>query len=230
VATVLITGANRGLGLELAKRYAALGERVLACCRDAAAAGDLQALADNGDVRILEVQVSDAASVGNLASQLHGETIDTLINNAGTSGPNRNEQTAYRMDFAAWAKVFEVNTMAPVRMMQALLENLKASDNARLVSITSQLGALSLDLPFAYAYSTSKAALNKFMRLAAIDLKKDGISVGLIHPGWVKTQMGGSGADISPADSARGIVDVIAKLSLDNTGGFWKWNGEVHGW
>jgi NAD(P)-dependent dehydrogenase (short-subunit alcohol dehydrogenase family) len=230
MATVLITGANRGIGLELAKRYVENGERVIGCCRSAAAATELQSLSQHGDLEVLEVQVSDAESVRALAAKLAGETIDILINNAGTSGPDRDEQTVYRMDFEGWANTFAVNTLAPVRIMQALLDNLKASDSGKLVTITSQLGALSLDLPFAYAYSTSKAAINKFMKLAAIDLRNEGISVALIHPGWVKTDMGGSKADLSPEESARGIVNVIANLSLDNTGGFWKWNGEVHGW
>jgi NAD(P)-dependent dehydrogenase (short-subunit alcohol dehydrogenase family) len=98
------------------------------------------------------------------------------------------------------------------------------------MNITSDLGAISHDDPIYLGYSASKAALNKFMRLAAPELKRTGIAVGLVHPGWVQTDMGGSAADISPDTSAAGIVKVIDRLNFDNAGGFWQWNGEVHGW
>ncbi|MEJ2087137.1 MAG: SDR family oxidoreductase [Gammaproteobacteria bacterium] len=228
MSTVLITGANRGVGLELAKLYAARGDTVLACCRDPEAAQALSAV--QGDVEILGVHVSDGDSVAALARTLEGRTIDILINNAGASGPAYDRQNARVMDFEGWLDTFEVNTLAPVRVMQALLENLKASADAKVVSITSQMGALSLDMPVAYAYCTSKAALNKFMKMAAIDLGKDGINVCVIHPGWVRTDMGGPNAEISPEESAEGIVKVIDGLNASNNGSFWKWNGEVHGW
>lgn len=230
MASVLITGANKGIGLELVKLYAGASDRVYACCRNPAEATALQQLAAVRDIVVCEVRVSDGDSVAALARTLSGQSIDILINNAGTSGPQQGQQTAYVMDFDGWAETFAVNTMAPVRVMQALLANLKAGTNPKIMTISSQMGALSLDMPFSYAYCTSKTAVNKFMRLAATELSKDGISVGLIHPGWVKTDMGGSTADISPEDSARGIVNVIAQLTLENTGAFWKWNGEPHGW
>jgi NAD(P)-dependent dehydrogenase (short-subunit alcohol dehydrogenase family) len=134
------------------------------------------------------------------------------------------------MDFAAWADTFNVNALGPVRVMQALLPALKRSRNPKVMSITSQLGAISLDMAFAFGYSASKAALNKFMRLAAIELKSQGIAAGVIHPGWVKTDMGGPGASITPSESAAGIANVVDQLSLQNTGGFWKWNGSRHEW
>lgn len=230
MATVLITGANRGIGLELVKAYAQRGEHVIACCRDPLAARDLEDVAKTADVDIRKVQVADRVSVAKLASDLAGTPIDLLINNAGTGIPALEHQTVYEMDFDAWAEAFAVNTMAPVRMMQALLDNLRASGNARLVTISSQLGALSLDLPYAYAYSSTKAAINKIMRLAAIDLAKDDISVCLIHPGWVRTDMGGPTADLSPEESVRGIVNVIDTLRPETSGSFWKWNGEPHDW
>ena len=134
------------------------------------------------------------------------------------------------MDFDGWAETMNINTMAPVRVMHALLPNLKSSNNAKVVSITSQMGALSLDMPVAFAYCTSKAALNKFMKLAALELGKENIAVAVIHPGWVKTDMGGPGADITPQESATGIANVIGKLDASNNGGFWKWDGEEHAW
>jgi NAD(P)-dependent dehydrogenase (short-subunit alcohol dehydrogenase family) len=146
------------------------------------------------------------------------------------SGPAYDQQNLYRMDFEGWAETFEVNTMAPVRVMQALMPNLKASGDAKVVTITSQMGALSLDMPVAYAYCTSKAALNKFMKMAALELGKEGINVCVIHPGWVQTDMGGPNADITPQESAEGIVNTIDGLNAGNNGSFWKWNGEAHGW
>jgi len=226
--TVLITGANRGVGLELVKIYAARGDKVLACCRDAAAADALASV--EGDVEMVEVQVSDGASVAAMASAIGDQPIDILINNAGMSGPSYDQQNAQVMDFDGWAETFEVNTMAPVRVMQALMDNLRASSDAKAVSITSQMGALSLDMPVAYAYCTSKAALNKFMKMAALELGKEGINVCVIHPGWVQTDMGGPNAAITPVESAEGIVSVIDGLSAENNGSFWQWNGEAHGW
>jgi NAD(P)-dependent dehydrogenase (short-subunit alcohol dehydrogenase family) len=230
MANVLITGANKGIGLELTRIYAAAGDTVYACCRNPGAAAELAELADTADVRVVEVAVSNAESVAGLAAGLEGVTIDVLINNAGMSGPAYDQQNAQAMDFDGWAETFAVNTMAPVRVMQALLANLRRSDNAKVVNITSQMGALSLDMAVAYAYCSSKAALNKFMKLAAIELGREGISICLVHPGWVKTDMGGPGAEITAQASAAGIVDVIAGLSAETNGSFWTWNGETHAW
>jgi NAD(P)-dependent dehydrogenase (short-subunit alcohol dehydrogenase family) len=230
MSNVLITGANRGIGLALAQLYASRGDTVLACCRAPRKATELQALAEGHTLEIMQLDVGDDASVAELANQLGATPVDTLINNAGVSGGPPERQTATHMDFAAWLDAFNVNAMGPVRVMQALLPALTRSQQPKVMSITSQLGALSLDLPFALGYGASKAALNKFMRLAAIDLKSRGIAVGVIHPGWVKTAMGGPDAQISPAESAAGIARVIDGLSLENTGGFFKWNGSRHEW
>lgn len=228
MSTVLITGANRGIGLELVKAYAARGDAVLACCREPGAATALAAVA--GKVTVLPLEVTDPASVSALAARLQGQAIDILINNAGVLGPDYADQTPYKMDFDVWAHTFAVNTMAPVRVMQALMPQMKLSARAKLVTITSQMGALSLDMTMGFAYSATKAALNKFMKLTAIELVKDGIDVCVIHPGWVQTDMGGPTADITPQESAAGIVKTIDGLNAGNTGSFWKWNGEVHGW
>lgn len=228
MSTVLITGANRGVGLELVKCYASRGDKVLACCRNPGSADALAAVA--GDVQVIELHVSDGESVAGLARSLGGQPIDTLINNAGMMGPNPDQQNAFNMDFDGWLETFAINTLAPVRVMQALVENLKASQDAKAVSITSQMGALSLDMPMAYAYCTSKAALNKFMKMAALEFGKEGVNVCVIHPGWVQTDMGGASADIPPAESAAGIVKVIDGLNSENNGSFWKWDGEVHEW
>ena len=228
MSTVLITGANRGIGLELVKSYAARGDTVLACCRQPAGATALAAV--GGKVTVLPLEVTDPASVTALAARLQGQAVDILINNAGVLGPDYADQTPYKMDFEGWAHAFAVNTMAPVRVMQAFMPHLKASPRAKLVTITSQMGALSLDMTMGFAYSSTKAALNKFMKLTAIELVKDGIDVCVIHPGWVQTDMGGPTADITPQESAAGIVKTIDGLNAGNTGSFWKWNGQIHGW
>ncbi|MCB1747692.1 MAG: SDR family oxidoreductase [Gammaproteobacteria bacterium] len=228
MSTVLITGANRGIGLELVKFYAARGDRVLACCRDPKSATALSKV--GGDVTVHALTVNDAAAVAALAQALAGETIDILINNAGVLGPAYERQTAWEMDFDAWAEAFDVNAIAPVRVMHALLPNLRQSANPKLVNITSQMGAISLDMTMGFGYSATKAALNKFMKLAAIELGREGINSCLIHPGWVQTDMGGPQADITPAESAAGIVATVDKLDAASNGSFWKWNGEVHDW
>ena len=228
MATVLITGANKGIGLQLTRIYADAGNKVIACCRSASGADDLNAL--EGDIDVREVVVGDDASVAALAEALSGQAIDILINNAGTVGPAYDKQTVGAMDTAGWAEAFNVNTMGPVRVMQALMSNLKAADSAKIMTVTSQYAALSFNTPMVYAYSTTKAAVNKFMRLAAVDLGKEGIAVGLVHPGWVQTDMGGPTADLTATESAEGIVGVIAGLNSDTNGSFWKWNGEEHAW
>jgi len=229
--TVLVTGANRGIGLEMTKIYAAAGHRVLACCRAPAKAEKLAAVvAAHRDVRVLGVEVSKGESVAALVTEIGGEPIDVLINNAGMPGPAPQHQSLASMDYEGWMETFAVNTMAPLRMLQALRPNLAAGTSPKAVTITSQMGALGLDMVAMYAYCTSKAAVNKLMRLASFELKKEGITVALIHPGWVRTDMGGPQAQLAPEESAAGIVSVIEKLSLAETGCFKTWSGETHVW
>jgi len=230
MARVLITGANKGIGLELTRIYAGNGDTVIACCRKPSEATALKELAADKDIEIHEVQIGEDKSVAALATKLAGRPIDLLINNAGMQGPAPEKQSALHMDFDGWAEVLNINTLAPVRVMHALFDHLKLADAPKVVSITSQMGALDLDMRFAYAYCTSKAALNKFMKMAALDLAKEKIEVCVIHPGWVKTDMGGAGADITAVESAEGIVNVINGMNAENSGSFWKWNGEVHAW
>lgn len=227
MSTILITGANRGIGLHMAQQYAARGDQVIACCRDPQKAPELSAL-DN--VRVEAVEVGDSASVAALKDRLGDMPIDVVINNAGMAGPGPEQQNAQQMDFDGWAETFNINTMAPLRVLQALRPNLAKGTNPKAVTITSQMGALSLDMPVMYAYCSSKAAVNKVMKMYAMDAANDKIAVQLIHPGWVKTDMGGEQAAIEPADSAAGIIKVVDDLSMENTATFMQWNGEPHGW
>ena len=228
MSTVFITGANKGIGLELCRHYASQGSLVFASCRDMAKSEQLKRI--EGRLEILELDVSVPASVAGITEIIGTQPVDLLINNAGIMGPDTSDQTAVNMDFEGWAETFAVNTMGPIRVMQALLPNLKSGSNPRVVNITSQMGAISLDMPLAFAYCSSKAALNKFTRLAAGSLAEEGIAVCLIHPGWVKTDMGGEGAEITPVQSAAGIAETIESLNKNTTGSFWKWNGELHEW
>jgi NAD(P)-dependent dehydrogenase (short-subunit alcohol dehydrogenase family) len=230
MSNVVITGANRGIGLALATLYAERRDTVFACCRTPAKAKELAALEKAHAVTVVPLDVRSDDSVAALAKLFADTSVDILINNAGVSGGPSDQQTATRIDFAAWADALNVNTLGPVRVLQALLPALQRSGDPKVMSVTSQLGALSLDMAFALGYSSSKAALNKFMRLAAPELKRQGIAVGVVHPGWVKTDMGGSGGSITPQESAAGIAKVIDALSLQNTGGFFKWNGNRHDW
>lgn len=229
--TTLITGANKGIGLKLVERYAKAGHHVIACCRNPDTADDLKALAEEtGKVQIEGVTVGDGASVTALRERVGDQPIDLIINNAGMAGPAPDQQSAQSMDFEGWAETMNVNTMAPLRVLQAFRPNLAAAEHAKAVTITSQMGALSLNMPVMYAYCSSKAAVNKIMSMYATDAANDGIAVQLIHPGWVQTDMGGAQADITPEQSADGIISVIDGLALENTGSFMKWNGEVHDW
>ncbi|MEE4299428.1 MAG: SDR family oxidoreductase [Pseudomonadales bacterium] len=232
MANVLITGANRGIGLELVKRYAADGHRVFACCRVPAEANVLSELAGTHDaVSIHGVQIVDGDSVAALAASLEGTPIDVLVNNAGANRPAE-EQSLTSMDYDAWAELFAVNAMAPLRVLQAFLPALEASDAEppKAITISSQMGALSLDWPVAYAYCASKAAVNKVMRMAALELKEKGIAVGLIHPGWVQTDMGGPNAAITVDESAAGVIATIDAIDLESTGCFRTWQNEDHDW
>ncbi len=225
MATVVITGANKGIGLQLARLYAEAGDKVIACCRNPDAAGDLKAL--EGDIEVKQLEVGSNDSVAALGKDLEGTPVDILINNAGTVGPAMDQQTLTTLDADGWLDAFNVNTIGPVRVLQALMDNLKAADGAKIMTVTSQYGAIGFDMPAVYAYSTSKAGVNKYMRMAALELGKEGIAVGLVHPGWVQTDMGGPTADLTPTESASGIKDVIANMTES---GFWKWNGEEHVW
>ncbi|HEY1752749.1 MAG TPA: SDR family oxidoreductase [Caulobacteraceae bacterium] len=230
MTTVLVTGANRGLGLEFVRQYAAAGAEVIACCRDPAAAPELAALASGsgGRVRTLALDVADEAQVAQLAETLAGRPIDILINNAGISGPRR--QSSDAIDMAGWAETFRVNTIAPVAVAQALHANLKAGREKKLVAITSQLGSTANNGGQRYAYRSSKAALNNAMRGLSRDWAGDGIAVGIFHPGWVRTDMGGGGAPLSPEASVTGLRQRIAELGPANSGAYLDYSGAALPW
>jgi NAD(P)-dependent dehydrogenase (short-subunit alcohol dehydrogenase family) len=230
MATVLITGANRGIGLEMARAYAADGDTVIACCRDPGSAKELQDLAagSGGKVTVQAMDVGDGDSIKAARAAIGDRPIDVLINNAGILGGH--PQTIDQIDFDAWIDAFKVMTIGPFRVVQAFLPNLRAAAAPKIMTVTSQLAASTWPFGTTYAYSSAKAGVNKVMQTLALDLKGDNIIASMIHPGWVKTDMGGPNADITAEESASGIRAVIAGLTIADTGKFYKWNGEIHPW
>jgi len=229
MATIVITGASRGIGNELARQYIADGAHVVATCRTADDAAALKDTLKSDSVETPLLDVTDAASVAAFAAGLHDTSIDVLINNAGVLG----EQYSFgAMDYDAWAHAFAVNTMGPMRVTEALADRLAngAKNGAKVVTISSQMGSLLRDTSGSYPYRSTKAAVNKVVQLMAHDLKPRGITCIAMHPGWVQTDMGGPNAAISPQESARGIRTVIAGLTREDTGSFIQWNGETHPW
>ena len=232
MSNVLITGANRGIGLELVKRYAIAGHRVFATCREPGEASALaEAAGAHESVSVHSVQITDGDSVAALAAELGLSSLDLLINNAGANAPMETQSLA-TMDYEGWADMFAVNAMAPLRVLQAFVPALEASEASppKAITITSQMGSLALDWPVAYAYCSSKAAVNKVMRMASLELKERGVAVGLIHPGWVQTDMGGAHASLTVDESAAGIVTTIEAIDLQVPGCFRTWLNEDHAW
>ncbi|MEX0733562.1 MAG: SDR family oxidoreductase [Steroidobacteraceae bacterium] len=229
--TVLVTGANRGLGLEFARQYAGDGWQVFAACRAPNAAKELQGLTaeSRGRIRVLPVDVTDTANVRAAAAGLKGEAIDLLLNNAGVGGP-RNERIG-SLDYAAWARVLDTNTLGPMRVVEAFVENVATSRLKRIVTITSGMGSLADNTSGgSYAYRSSKAAVNMVMRSLALDLAPRGITCVVVNPGWVRTDMGGLRGKLSPAESIKALRSVIAALRPEDSGKFLNYNGKPYPW
>ncbi|MSO75986.1 MAG: SDR family oxidoreductase [Alphaproteobacteria bacterium] len=224
--TVLITGANRGIGLALATQYAGAGWRVHATARDPKSARELRALA--GDVHVLALDANDDGSIRTLAGNLKGEAIDVLFNNAGIAA--RQASSLGHLDAAAWAEAFRVNAIAPVLIAEALANSVAASRQKKMAMVSTQLGSIALNGGGRYAYGSSKAALNMAGVSLARDLRGRGIAVVLLHPGHVRTDMGGSSAPVSPAASATGMRRVVDDLTLAGSGQFINYDGMKIPW
>ncbi len=222
--TVLITGANRGLGLEFARQYAEAGWMVIATARRPESATELNAVG----VRVMQLDVADAKSVAALAHDLDGDSIDLLINNAGIFP---RVGTLTETDFDDVLRTYEVNTIGPMRVTRALLPNLREGRGKTIVSITSGLGSIEKNTSGRYyGYRESKAALNMFARSLATELRDEGLICVVVAPGWVRTDMGGPNANLSPEESITGMRAVIAKLTIADTGTYWDYDGEPMPW
>ena len=224
MGTYLITGIGRGIGCELARVLLHRGERVIGTLRslDQTRPEWSEPLA-SGQLTLLALDVRDEGSIKAAAKQCD-EPVDVLVNNAGIIGPQR--QSTLDMDFEGFLDTFRVNTLGPLRIVQAFLPHLKRAKAAKIVTISSRMGSLSYAKSDRIAYRASKAAVNKVVQGLATDLQPEGIAAISVHPGWVQTDMGGSGADISVQDSAKGLVRLIDRLTMDDTGGFFDWQGE----
>jgi NAD(P)-dependent dehydrogenase (short-subunit alcohol dehydrogenase family) len=229
--SALITGANRGLGLEFARQYLADGWQVYAACRDPASASQLRPLAEGSDdsLRILAMDVTNPASIHAAATQLDGRAIDLLLNNAGIIGPRG--QTIGNIDYEAWANVFAVNTMGPMRVSEAFVEHVARSDRKLIVTLTSGMGSIADNTSGgSVLYRSSKAAVNMVMRSLAIDLAPRGITCVVINPGWVRTDMGGLNASLEPSESISRMRRIIATLGPEQSGKFFNHNGREYPW
>jgi NAD(P)-dependent dehydrogenase (short-subunit alcohol dehydrogenase family) len=227
--TVMITGANRGIGLEFTRQYAADGWQVIACCRWPDDAHDLRALADKHDdlVEIHPLDVSDFAEIDALALLLQGREIDLLINNAGVYPHGDFGQTNYE----AWAEAFHINTMAPMKMAEAFVSHVAASQLKKIVTLSSKMGSLDDNTSGgSYIYRSTKTAVNMVMKSLSIDLKPMGIACTILHPGWVQTEMGGPNAWITTEESVSGLRKVIDQLTLENSGRFVAYDGKEIAW
>ncbi|MDX2480677.1 MAG: SDR family oxidoreductase [Desulfuromusa sp.] len=217
---VVITGANRGIGLELARHYQAEGWRVTGVCREASS--ELKAFA----AQVIDgIDVTSKESVDRLVAALQGQTIDLLINNAGVL----QDEALGSIDFDSLRLQMEINAFAPLRISEALLPNLQTG--SKIANITSRMGSIAdNDSGGRYGYRASKAAFNAFGRSLAIDLKGRGIAVAQLHPGFVKTRMVNFGGLITPEESVAGLAERIEALDLENSGSFWHTNGEELPW
>ena len=231
MATVLVTGANRGLGLEFCKQYASEGWRVLACCRMPQAASELTSLAERSpQVSVFALDVADFAQIEGLAAQLQDTSIDVLINNAGVYGDSQGRGFG-QLDYQVWNKTLAVNVQAAVKMAEEFLPHLKRGDEKLLVAISSLMGSMADNSSGgSVIYRSSKAALNAAMKTLAIDLKDQAVGVLIFHPGWVKTDMGGAGAPLEATQSVAGMRQTIAAFSLDQSGIFVKYDGTPLPW
>ncbi len=226
MANILITGANRGIGLELARQYAADGWRVHACSRDPDKVDALAAVA--GDVSLHRLDVEDLGTIDALAADLGGAAIDVLVNNAGVYGP---VQSFGKVDLSAFDSVMAINALGPLAVTERLIEHVARGERKLVVCISSLWGSMGANTWGGhYLYGPSKAALNMIVKSASIDLKDRGIAVVAMSPGWVRTDMGGEGADLSVEESAASMRGVIAGLGMADTGRFMSHDGRDAPW
>lgn len=225
--TILVTGANRGLGLEFVLSYAAEGWRVHACCRHPEKAKALAEVA--GDVVVHKLDVTDGLRVAGLARALADEPIDILINNAGVYHAEAGEFGM--IDYDTWVEELKINTVAPARMAERFVEQVAASERKLIVNISSGMGSIALTASGdSVIYRSSKAGLNMVVKCLSHALAERGITVVALSPGWVSTEMGGANAELTPADSIAKMRTVIDRLTPADTGRFFNHEGEERPW
>ena len=218
--TILITGAGRGLGLELARQYAADGWRVIGTVRD----GDLEKIGAES----LKVDVTDFAAVKALAAKLKGEPLDVLFCNSGIIGKRGTALGSF--DYADWGTILRVNLLGAAAVIEAFVDNVAASERKTIAVMSSRLGSISETSGMTLPYSTSKAALNLLAKALAETLRPRGVIVAALSPGWVKTDMGGQGASLTPEASVRGLRKVLGGLRREDSGKFFSHDGSQIPW
>jgi NAD(P)-dependent dehydrogenase (short-subunit alcohol dehydrogenase family) len=220
--SVLVTGANRGIGLEFVRQYVAAGYRVIATCRNPRGATELRNLGEGVDLHKLDIASEhDTAS---LARRQAGTSIDILICNAAIHGGSRCRLD--NLDWEAWRRVLEVNVLGNIRVAMALWRNVAASQERKIVVISSRAGLpRETKTSGSYLYRSSKAALNAAARCLALDLLAQGVMVAMLNPGHVKTGIGGLNAPMTASDSVSKMRAVIEELSLEHAGRFWHYDG-----
>lgn len=222
--TVLITGANRGIGLEFAWQFDSLGYTVIGTARKPERAIELKDLG----IRIEALDVTDDASVARLAESLENLQIDVVINNAGFF--DRSNRVLEEVEFDVMARTLDVNALGPIRVARALLPNLRTSPQKKIINISSQMGSVTNNGGSYYSYRASKAALNQLTVTLARELEDDGFTCVVMHPGWVRTDMGGSNATLSPEESVAGMITVIQGLTPADSGRFLDYSGKELPW
>ena len=238
--TVLVTGASRGLGLELVRQYGADGWRVFACARAPRTSAALSAVVGQCGGRVSQhtVDVLDLASIDALGRELTAESIDVFINCAGTMGGGNFAKQGLAIDrfgsadFDDWMRVYRTNVIGPMKLAETFVEQVARSEQKKLITLSSILGSTAKNtIGGLYSYRASKAAVNAIMRSMAIDLRKQYQIIAIpLHPGWVRTEMGGPKADIDAVASVTGMRSVIAGLTADQAGRFWMYSGEELPW
>jgi len=231
MATVLITGSSRGFGYELARQFAEAGDRVFATCRNPETAVKLNAVAaaSAGRLTVHRMDIGDMASVQACAAEIGDTPIDILINNAGVWG-GLATQVFENMDYDNWAYEVNVIMMGPFRVLQTFMKNVLASDQRKIVTITSQVSAHSYQKIIGYAYASAKAGLNRLITALAREMAGREVIMVLLHPGWIRTEMAGPVADIDPPEAAAVNIPLIKRLTMADSGRFLKWTGEDHAW
>ncbi|WP_096618695.1 SDR family oxidoreductase [Candidatus Enterovibrio altilux] len=227
---LLITGANRGIGLALTQLYLNAGWQVDACCRSPEKASDLNALTTQfKTLNIYDLDITDYTAVNVLSAKLFSRKFNLIISNAGYHGPK-----SYKfgnVSVSEWRKVLEINTIAPLKIAEAFYSQLLAGTPSIYVALSSKVGSITDNISGGgYIYRSSKAALNAIVKSLSIDLAPQGVISVVLHPGWVKTEMGGPHALISTSTSARGLFDVIATLKQEDSGKFLNYDGQMLPW
>ena len=227
---VLITGANRGLGLGFVKKYLEKNANVLCTTRDISGSKELLECKERypNNIEIFELDLLKENGAETLANQLNGMPIDILINNAGVGSANQHFEA---VSSKPWLEVLKVNLIAPLIITQSLFENVKKSSAKKIYFLSSQLGSIGDNTSGGmYVYRSSKTGLNQVVKSLSVDLKPEGITVVSLHPGWVKTDMGGPNAPVSIDKSIEGMTKVIDRTDIKDTGRFLNYDGTELPW